>query len=225
MLFANAADALQQIVDILNSTEGSELRQLVKLWQRSGPNLARLFANNPRLWIECLGAFKPVLMPTTTGNADLQIAPNLGAPGVYEALGPVGLRHKAVILFNTLLLNPFWKKLAGPCARCGNYYVKKRGSQYLKKRGSVYCSQRCGSAATALPRTRERYAAERKKKLRRVTKAIEKWDSLEHRPSLGWKAWVAKRADVDSRFITRAINKAGDLRPPKRESPRRQLIP
>ena len=56
----------------------------------------------------------------------------------------------AALLFHVGTLNPEWHKLAGPCARCGRYYLKKRASQ------KVYCSRRCGNAATAIERTRER---------------------------------------------------------------------
>jgi hypothetical protein len=109
------------------------------------------------------------------------------------------------LLFHVGTLNPEWEKLAGPCARCGRYYLKKRASQ------KVYCSRRCGNAATAVARTSKRIEAERNDKLRRVKTAIREWRSAKTQQD--WKHWVATRAGVDLRFLTRAVNK-GDLVPP-----------
>ncbi len=113
----------------------------------------------------------------------------------------------AALLFHVGTLNPEWDKLAGPCARCGNYYIKKRASQ------DVYCSRRCGNAATAVTRTRERTHSERKGKLRRAKTAIRKWRSVKTQQD--WKSWVARTTKIDPRFLTRAVNK-GDLVPPKK---------
>lgn len=111
----------------------------------------------------------------------------------------------ATWLLANLVTNPLCEKLAGPCARCGRYYIKKRASQ------KVYCSRRCGNAATALARTRERIKAERDDKLRRAKTAIREWRSAKTQQD--WKHWVAKRASVDLRFLTRAVTKH-DIVPP-----------
>ena len=113
-----------------------------------------------------------------------------------------------MILFHFLTLNPHCEKLAGPCARCESYYVKKRASQ------KVYCSRRCGNAATAVIRTREKLAAERADKLRRATAAARKWTTT--RTSLDWKRWVSDmEPDITPKFLTRAVNQ-GVLKPPVR---------
>ena len=65
-------------------------------------------------------------------------------------------------LFHLLTVIPRCDKIAGPCPRCDRYYIKKRASQ------TVYCSRRCGNAATAVARTRERIASERRDKLARA---------------------------------------------------------
>jgi hypothetical protein len=103
--------------------------------------------------------------------------------------------------------NPVCEKLAGPCARCGNYFIKKRASQ------NVYCSRRCGNQATAVARNRERIEEERNDKLLRARAALRDWRSATTRED--WKHWVAKRSGVDQRFLTRAAN-LGDLVPPQK---------
>jgi len=114
---------------------------------------------------------------------------------------------EAWIAFGFFTLNPHCEEVAGPCARCGRYYVKKRASQ------KVYCSRRCGNAATAIARTHERIASERRSKIARASAAIKKWKSTTTRQD--WKRWVAKRTGIDPRFLTRAVAK-GDLVSPKR---------
>ena len=115
----------------------------------------------------------------------------------------------AAYLFHVGTLNPEWDKVAGPCARCGNYYIKKRASQ------KVYCSRRCGSAATAVERTRERTQSERKGKLRRAKAAIREWRSA--KPLGDWKRWVAQKTDIDLRFLTRNFTETGGVKPTKKE--------
>jgi hypothetical protein len=211
-LSIDAMGALEALVAELNRIKGAELaataielRDLVKAWHESGPNLLALHAANPGLWIETQKAFRPSIIPTKSGYANLHLLHNAGAPGVMESLGKAGVRFYAVVWFNALTLNPLWSKLAGPCARCGNYYIKKRASQ------KVYCSRRCGNAATAVARTRQRIANERKDKLSRAKASLREWRTANTQED--WKSWVAKQTDIDSRFLTRAFKK-DELKPP-----------
>jgi hypothetical protein len=210
--FATAAEdkgRLEEIVKALNSPSeaGAELRKLVTLWQESGPNTARLCDENDDLWAEMERVWKNTsgLWPTQSGGARLEFITNIGTDSTLAALGGTPFRTKAVALFNSLLVSPVWEKLAGPCARCGNYYIKKRASQ------KVYCSRRCGNAATAVARTRKRIADERKDKLLRAKAAMREWRTA--RTQQDWKHWVAERTGVDPRFLTRAVNKK-HLQPP-----------
>jgi hypothetical protein len=208
-LTANDRLRLEDIVKALNSSTESaaEARKLVALWQKSGPNTARLFEENYDLWTEVEKVWRNTsgLRPTHTGAARLEFLTDIGSDSSLAALGGTPWRTKAVVLFNALLVNPAWDKLAGPCARCGNYYIKKRASQ------KVYCSRRCGNAATAIARTRERIKHERKDKLLRAKAAIREWRTTNTQQD--WKHWVAKRAGVDPRFLTQAVTKK-DLVPP-----------
>jgi hypothetical protein len=216
---------LEHFCGLLNSTEKPELkehlRQLVKAWQDSGPNLEQMMWGShkhllaPFLQAICAGHW----MPTAGGRAILDVRPDVGllekvvgkdrvwrkAPDGAELLTP---EAEAWIAFGFFTLNPHCEELAGPCARCGNYFVKKRASQ------KVYCSRRCGNAATAVARTRERIAGERRDKLARAKSAMKKWKATATRQD--WKHWVAKQTGIDPRFLTRATTK-GDLVPPKKE--------
>lgn len=105
-----------------------------------------------------------------------------------------------------LVTNPLMEKIAGPCARCEKYYVKKRASQ------KVYCSRTCGNAATAAIRTREVFVEKREDKLRRAISAARKW--VRAKTDLDWKSWVEQQEpDITARFLTRAVNQ-GELKEP-----------
>jgi hypothetical protein len=154
-------------------------------------------------------AFQPKLEPTPSGGATVVVICDAGARRAIVGLqGMYGARFHAWNWFNLLTINPYWERLGGPCARCGRYYVKKRASQ------NVYCSRRCGNAATAVVRTRERIASERRDKLSRAKAAMKKWKPAATRQD--WKHWVAKQTGIDPRFLTRAVTK-GDLVSPKQE--------
>lgn len=180
-------------------------REVVGLWQKSGPNTAKMLIDHPDLWGDLVKVWRPSLSPTSSGAAVMNFVHPAGPKGVLETFGPNALRSRALILLAALMVNPLWQKLAGPCARCGNYYVKKRESQ------KVYCSRKCGNAATALKRTRERLKEERREKLANITRAIQQWKHS--RTRLDWKSWVVMKTKLDPRFITRAVTN-GDLVPP-----------
>jgi len=210
---------LQPICDALNSRQQPELRdklrQLVGRWQASGPNLEKMMYEDFDLFDDVQLACRARWTPQADGRALLLLMPDYnegmkrkmkrGKDGQWQATPEA----QALVLFHFLTLNPQCEKLAGPCARCGLFYVKKRASQ------KVYCSRRCGNASTAVIRTRERLAAEHADKLRRAAAAARKWATA--RTSLGWKPWVSEREpDVTPKFLTRAVNK-GVFKPPVRE--------
>ena len=214
---------LERFCELLNSSEQPELRehlrQLVTAWQDSGPDLEKMMWGSHEhlltpLQVLCVGRW----MPSNSGRAFMNVHPEIGRledqvgqERVYQEM-PDGSwkltpEAEAWIAFGFFTLNPHCEEVAGPCARCGRYYVKKRASQ------KVYCSRRCGNAATAIARTHERIASERRSKIARASAAIKKWKSTTTRQD--WKRWVAKRTGIDPRFLTRAVAK-GDLVSPKR---------
>jgi hypothetical protein len=214
--------ALDEICDTLNSEVQLELkkrlREFVVAWQASGPNLIKMMKCAPfREYGPLILGFGLLLLwcPTDGGKAELRAYPNW--PELERLLGEQRVRQEgkgkptpeveALTLFLLLTANPLCEKLAGPCARCDRYYIKKRASQ------KVYCSRRCGNAATAVARTQKRIASERKDKIERAKAAMKKWKPATR---LDWKHWVASKTGIDPRFLTRAVSK-GDLVPPKQE--------
>jgi hypothetical protein len=130
-------------------------------------------------------------------------------PGPSDTIAGGGGFVFTVWMFGTLVTNPLCEKLAGPCARCGNYFIKKRESQ------KVYCSRRCGNAATAVARTRERIKAEHDKKMERVKAAREQWGRAKTQQD--WKRWVSQKTGIDLRFITRNFTETGKVKLAEKE--------
>ena len=214
--------ALNEICGALNSETHRELRfdlrAWVEAWRVSGPNLKKLYGSLPEPQSTALTfAMRTIWSPADGAKAELLFVPDypvletlLGEKRVWlkKADNKITPEVEAMILFHLLTVAPGCEKIAGPCPRCDRYYIKKRASQ------KVYCSRRCGNAATAVVRTRERIAGERSGKLARASAAVRKWESVSTRQD--WKRWVAQKTGIDPRFLTRAVNK-GDLVPPQKE--------
>lgn len=210
--------ALQDIVSQLNGGFSKEhplgletyknLIQLVQAWQQ-----ARVAAP----------AWKPTLIKMTfppgcqnLGEIQKDWMAILGFSGTGADWGPFMKLVKgkpwtawdlAMYQFIWLITNPEREKLAGPCARCGKYYIKKRVSQ------KVYCSRICGNATTAVIRTRKKWDEDHREKINRAGEAQDKWlkDRKTKKP---WKEYVCMKCpDISQKFLTRAVNK-GELSEP-----------
>jgi hypothetical protein len=215
---ADAMDGMVGIVDELNRTVGKRLvpsaealRGIVKQWQDSGPNLSKLDFSDPGLWKERLKAFRPTMISTKSGAARMNLLDN--APRAMTDRGGACVRFYAVCLFNSLVLNPLWQRLGGPCGRCDMYYVKSRLSQKL------YCGARCASLVSAEKSTREKLDDDRADKLKRARSFIRQWDALKVRPDMYWKQWVhCADETITSKWLTRAINPKYNygLQPPRK---------
>jgi hypothetical protein len=215
-------DELQLVVDALNGEqifrewEGEDfgdydeilretppiLQRLVQAWQSSGPDLARFHRDNPVTWsavVQYLERKPPLLW----------YSPGSGGASLISSPFPSNTPSKeAVRLFIMLILNPEWERLAGPCARCGNYYIRRTA------RNKAYCSRSCGTRATALAATKRKREEERAEKLCRVVQLCQRW--LTARTKQDWEPWICEQQrDITKTFLTRAINK-GDLKPPVR---------
>lgn len=175
------------------------LRKLVEAWQRSGPNLQRMLAEDKALFHR-VRAGRTLLVPTDTGKGHLLWLPT------PRGVEPLSLKGIALSHFMDLIVNPKCHKLGGPCHRCGKYYIKKTSRQ------KMYCSRRCGSMTTALDRTRKRRHEEHEKKLRKAQQAAERWTSGPRRRS--WKEWVSGQTRITVKWLTRAVN-AGSLKAPR----------
>jgi hypothetical protein len=217
---------LERFCELLNSTERPELREhlreLVKAWQESGPNLEKMMWGSHKHLHNYLGALcsRAIWMPTTGGRAMLFPSPDYNR--LEELIGRERGVHRekpdGTWMFNPeaeawkefgyFTLNPHCEELAGPCVRCGNYYVKKRATQ------KVYCTRRCGNAATAVARNRKRLKDEHKDKMHRAASAIREWNALKTRAALDWKRWLKNREpDITEKFITRWANQQRLPRP------------
>jgi hypothetical protein len=202
---------LQGFCDELNAkrdmADGRELARLLEEWM-AAPSLRAVLSTQQWGWVldELRDrADRPVFYPSDDGKWGMYL---VSPPGPDHAISGGSGFPFTVRMFGALVTNPLCEKLGGPCARCGDYYIKKRASQ------KVYCSRSCGNAATAVIRTRERIASEREDKLARAGAWLKKWKPTVAHPD--WKRWVAQRTGIDPRFLTRAVNK-GDLVPPKKE--------
>lgn len=173
------------------SEENAELRRLVNNWLASGPNLSDLLENDRDLAARCKHG-KTELFPTDSGRAQLLWTPEL------ENHRASSQRDNALIHFVNLIINPDCEKLAGPCARCDKYYLKKRRNQ---KR---YCSRDCGAAMTALEATRKKRQEEYRTKIRRAKSAMERLPRRHRRK--GWKELVSAETGISVHWLTRAVN-------------------
>jgi hypothetical protein len=179
----------------------AELRRLVGIWQRSGPNLKKMLQQQRELHKKMLG-WKILLIPTDEGNAVLRPFPM--SPERGESF-PTNL---AVSSFMTLTTNPYWEMLGGPCARCDDFYIKRIKNQ------KVYCGRRCSGLATAVPATKRRRDNERAIKIKNARAAIHDWE-ISPKGKGAWKKWVASKTDLTDRWLTRAVNRK-DLKAPKK---------
>lgn len=211
---------LNHIVDVLNqkpqggrSLYGEPLARLMERLKEHGGNLEKMMDGDPELAKLVVKVCVTRWRPLGTG-AHLVLQPNWQhilehklTPKQADRMRP---ERYAALLFHVGTLNPEWDKIAGPCARCKRYYLKKRASQ------KVYCSRRCGNAATAVVRTRERLAREHADKLRRAGDAAQKWakEWRQSRTRKDWKQRVSEiEPDITTKFLTRAVNK-GELKTP-----------
>lgn len=210
---------LDRIIEILNryprgyrSLYAEPLIRLMERLKGYGGNLKKMMDGDPELAKVVAKVCTTLWLPSKTGGAklvlqrvDSEILESQPKPGEPQ-MRP---ERYAALLFHVWTLNPEWDKLAGPCARCGNYYIKKRASQ------DVYCSRPCGNAATAVTRTRERIKAERADKMNRATAAIREWKHATTQQD--WKHWVSQKTEIDLRFLTRNFTETGVVKPAKKE--------
>ena len=174
-----------------------ELRSLVERWMKSGPNLRKLFAQDPELERRTRH-WEMLFYATNTGRGYLDSTP---VPNQIN-LSP---EDRALKDFMTLITNSQWDSLGGPCRRCGNYYLKNT------KRQNVYCSRLCSSGETAVSATRKWREREQAKKIDIAQECMFEWPKKKRR--LGWKEWVSNETGYSIRWISRAVNN-GTLQTP-----------
>jgi hypothetical protein len=214
---------LQRIVDALNSETKpllrDQLRALIETWFASGPNLQVMMYRDPLLAARLRRVWQAEYRPQASGRAHLELIEGspLTSTEMYahyrskdlaEGKAAFEAQKDALLLFAGFTLNPYCDWL-GRCQRavekCGRYFVKTRTG----KTESKYCSPRCHRFGTG----EASYASDRKGKLQRAQRAVERYSRLKRAPKLEWKEWVSDAAGVTLNFLTHAVAKE-DLRPP-----------
>jgi len=218
LLNAPSLTEIETVCDVLNANQtlGVRLRELVRAWQESGPNLQKLLFADQQLNRIVRQSLRILFRPSTTGGADLELTidPLAFGPDYYEGLkhfhrrppedGLAALRseQEAVRLFVSLTLSQAWNRLGGPCDRCHRYFVKTRANQ---KR---YCSSKCGHNATAKAVMTARRQRERLKKLQLARRAVKRWKAT---LGVDAKEFVSGQTGLSRGWLTHAVN-TGELR-------------
>ena len=218
-VFVNAPtrDNLEHIIQALNSegATGARLRELITAWEKSGPNLQKMMYADQRLGRTLRQACRVGYRPTATGKADLEllIDPLAFEIGYHEAIrkhfhrrppeeGLAAMRaeQEAIRLFVSLTLHPDCEKVAGPCARCQSYYIRKRTKQKC-------CTRTCGNVIRNTARNRDKRKKAHDASLKKARIAM-----LKYRNHPDWKQKASRAAGRTVKWVTRAVNN-GELKP------------
>jgi hypothetical protein len=178
------------------------LTKLVEAWLRVDRNADRLWESDR--WIAAGLERMTARISTKGGQLKLEwpCVKHSGIPTEAERHENFAFEH-----FVNLLLNPQSDRLAGPCARCRRFYVKKTAAQ------KVYCSRRCDQAAGAVAATTKRNEEARAGKLQLARTTVREWSRV--KTPIEWKTWVVKREPLLSKtFLTQSVNR-GELEAPK----------
>lgn len=222
--------ALDYALSLLNRREPSEYAQSTGLMLETASDLQRFWEMRNELrflveeWQACGQSFDTMYLKDRERGVALQTGwvADLGPDGRFRIdrdgrsldTSPRGV---ALTAFAKLMNDPDRQLLGGPCERCKQYYRKKRKNQ---KR---FCGRRCAHLASATNANRERLDRERRDKLMRARKQLEKWQTMKRTPNVGWKHWIAgHEPDLTVSFLTRAV-KREDLVPPKTEGGKNQI--
>jgi hypothetical protein len=173
------------------SEKQEELRRLVESWKASGPNLRKMFEQEPELELRTKKG-KTLFWSTPTGRGHLEWG---ACPTEDNQSSP---KDDALKEFMNLITSSDWDLLGGPCPRCRNYFLKKT------RRKNIYCSRTCSSTATAIPAIRRKRQQEQAKKIAIAQRCLDEWGKSKRRS--GWKKWVSIETGYTDRWLTRAIN-------------------
>lgn len=178
-----------------------ELRRLVQAWFDSGPNVEKLWSEDPTL-ARLPHLVSAYMIPTKGSRAYLTYL-----DGPDTGLSPGDPVEIAVGQFFLFLLNPYNEKLGGPCRHCEKYYVKKT------ERQTVYCSQRCGRKHTSKISVQQQREQEHLRTIEKANKYLAKWASTNTHK--GWKEWVSDNALISQHWLSRYVGKGELVMPAK----------
>ena len=208
--YAPTLDTLKMFVDALNTdfftfispgkdgwkkvrgdyrAVNKELRRLVQAWFDSGPNVEKLWSEDPAL-ARLPHIVRAYMFPSKGSRAYLTYM-----DGPETGLSPGNPLEIALGLFFLFLLNPYNEKLGGPCKRCWKYYVKKTERQI------VYCSKGCGRKHTSKVFIQKQRQQEHLETIEKAKQYLAKWASTNTRK--GWKEWVSDNTLVSKHWLSR----------------------
>jgi hypothetical protein len=182
-----------------------KLRQYVDSWIGSGLNVGS--------WERCY----PVLFQEINRQLG-KLRLHLGIQGNWKAkvfidkpFLPKGHSDlDAAQRFASLVTGPLADRI-GKCKRCQQYFAALKGAK-----NKVFCSRKCATGLTALNSTRARRKRERREKIVKCHQAL-----VEYRKGLprkqDWKRFVAKKAGVTVKWLTRAVNRR-EITPPRKDA-------
>lgn len=125
---------LDHILDVLNwkpkggmSPYREELIRLLEKLKGCGDNLQKMMHGDPELAEVVAKVCRTRWVPSRTGRAYLvpeAVQEEIQLPSKPGQMVNAAPERMAALLFHVGTINPEWNKLAGPCARCGTYYLK-----------------------------------------------------------------------------------------------------
>lgn len=181
------------------------LRSLVEKWLECDRNALKWCCQNPKMHgqINKLLRWERLLfVPSKEGESLLVWAKRFPAKADKPRLRA---QNEALRTFVELLESRQNDRLRR-CLRCGHYFFGRPMQKCCPR------PRRCGSTLAAIQASKERWRQERQEALQRMAKAVAEWEQLKRRGD--WKFWVAARAGVSTKKITRAFNR-GEIKPPK----------
>jgi hypothetical protein len=177
-------------------------RMLIERWKSSGPNLEQMMIDTG-LNSEIAESWIVGFSPTIGARMCCEVF-----PGWKVGVQPNAERH-ARFLFLGFVIFPDCEKLAGPCARCGNYYFKKRSDN------KTYCSTSCGTNMTSRDKKRKDREEIERRRLAEVRSVAAKelpsidWARPEHRMKLVEvfnRRKTPRSAPLKAQWLTRKRN-------------------
>ena len=207
-------EILQSLCDILNANDEehaqsrAEFREFVSRWLRAS-SLKTMLRRDRDLYRELTDVCTLSLEPsskTRMARAVVYVIKRPDGPMRYQRGAS---HHQAVLWFAHLVLNPLGEKLAGPCARCGRYFIKSRSDH------DKYCDGGCGSKASAAVRMERKRREQRQSQLADARIAAQEW--ADSASSLDWKEFVAQKLGCTKKWVTIATRRYGLEEPRKGE--------
>jgi hypothetical protein len=201
------AGMLSALNDKKNVIRREEMRRIFEAWRSSGPNVKKLFRENPDL-----GAYVPDehgagptwrAIPYLEGSGIRVVVEPPLSPNRMMSREELSQDHTRRI-FMRFLMNPLRDQILGPCARtnCGRYFRRRR------KADTKYCSRECAQLQAGANSADKRRREERKKKLDVAMRLAQEW--ITTRTKEDWKQWISKHPKgknkgITPKFLTRAV--------------------